>query len=55
MTVYRRIDKYSKMTAQYLNGIAPRAGNWFRADEIWVKIAEKQGYLFASMDDDTRY
>ena len=55
MTVYRWIDKYSKMAAQYLNGIVPRVGNWFRADEVWVKIAGKQCYLFASMDDDTRY
>ena len=55
MTIYRWIDKYSKMTAKYLNGIVPRVGDWFRADEIWVKIAGKQNYLFASMDDDTRY
>ena len=33
----------------------PRVGNWFRADEVWVKIAGHQCYLFASMDDDTRY
>ena len=43
------------MTAQYLNGIVPRIGDWVRADEVWVKIAGKQCYLFASMDDDTRY
>ena len=54
-TVYNWIDQYSKMTAWYLNGIVPRVGNWFRADEVWVKINGKQCYLFASMDDDTRY
>ena len=43
------------MTSKYLNGIVPRVGNWFRADEVWIKIAGKQNYLFASMDDDTRY
>jgi len=53
--VYGWIDKYSKMTTAYLNGIVPRVGNWFRADEIWIKINGKQNYLFASMDDDTRY
>ena len=47
--------KYSTMTSTYLNGIVPRVGNWFRADEIWIKVAGKQNYLFASMDDDTRY
>jgi len=53
--VYRWIAKYSKMTTSYLNGIIPRVGNWFRADEVWIKINGKQNYLFASMDDDTRY
>ena len=54
-TVYDWIDKYSKMTSTYLNGIVPRVGDWFRADEVWIKINGKQNYLFASMDDDTRY
>ena len=54
-TIYRWADQYSKMTAKHLNGIVPRVGNWFRADGVWVKIAWKQCYLFASMDDDTRY
>ena len=26
-----------------------------RADEVWIKVAGKQKYLFASMDDQTRY
>ena len=26
-----------------------------RAEEIWIKVAGKQKYLFASMDDQTRY
>ena len=55
MTIYRWVEQYSKMTSVYLNGIIPRVGNWFRADEVWVKINGKQNYLFASMDDDTRY
>ena len=54
-TIYRWIDKYSKITVKYLNGIVPRVGDWFRADEVWIKINGKQNYLFASMDDDTRY
>ncbi len=55
VAVFKWIDKYSKMTAKYLNGIVPRVGGWFRADEVWVKINGKQCYLFANMDDDTRY
>ena len=43
------------MTSTYLNGIVPRVGNWFRADEVWIKVNGKQNYLFASMDDETRF
>ena len=41
-TIYRWVSDYSKMTAKYLNGIVPHVGNWFRADEVWVKINGKQ-------------
>ncbi len=54
-TIYNWISQYSKMTSKYLDGIVPRVGDWFRADEVWVKINGDQCYLFASMDDDTRY
>ena len=54
-TVYNWVTSYSKLTSIYLNGIVPRVGNWFRADEVWVKVNGEQCYLFASMDDDTRY
>ncbi len=54
-TIYNWVSDYSRMTAQYLNGVVPRVGDWFRADEVWVKINGTQCYLFASMDDDTRY
>ncbi len=48
-TVYRWIGKYSKMASEYLNGIVPRVGYLFRADEIWVKINGKRNYLFEHM------
>lgn len=53
--IYDWIKKYSKMVSIYVNEIVPHVGNWFRADEVWVKINGKQCYLFASMDDDTRF
>ncbi len=57
MTIYRWIDNYSKITSKYLNGIVPRTNGstMVRADEVWIKVAGDQKYLFASMDDDTRY
>ena len=54
-SVHNWVVKYSKSISIYVNGIVPRVGNWFRADEVWVKINGKKYYLFASMDDDTRY
>ena len=54
-TVSNWVDRYSRLATRYLNGIVPRVGGWFRADEVWVKINGKQCCLFASMDDDTRY
>ena len=56
-TVYNWVAKYSKMTTDYLNEIIPRTNvrTMVRADEIWIKIRGQQKYLFASMDDDTRY
>ncbi len=53
-TIYDWLCKYSTMVSIYLNGIVPRVGDWFRADEVWIKVNGKQNYLFASMDDDTR-
>ena len=56
-SVYDWICKYSTMVSEYLNGIVPRTSNrtMVRADEVWIKVAGEQKYLFASMDDDTRY
>ena len=55
ISIYKWICKYSEMTSKYTNGIIPRVGDWFRADEVWVKIAGERKFLFASIDDDTRY
>ena len=54
-TIYDWVSKYSYMSDEFLNTITPRVGNWYRADEIYVKIGGEQRYLFNSMDDDTRF
>ena len=57
VAVYKWICKYSTMVSKYLNEIVPRTSErlMVRTDEIWIKIAGKQNYLFASMDDNSRY
>lgn len=54
-TMYRWAGQYSKMTAKCLNGIVPRAGNWFGAYGVRVKTAWKQCCPFAPMDGGARY
>ena len=55
-TVYNWIADY-EMVSDYLEEIVPRTASrtMVRADEVWVKVAGEQKYLFASMDDDTRF
>ena len=57
MAVYNWISKYSKMVEKYLKEIIPRTSDraWIRADEVWLKVAGDKKYLFASIDDQTRY
>ena len=49
------VERYSKIAVLYTDSLTPAVGNWYRGDEVWVKIDGKKHYLFATMDDDTRY
>ena len=40
---------------EYAETLKPNVGNTWRADEVWVKIRGDQKYLFALMDDETRF
>ena len=57
VTIHNWVAKYSKIVSDYIDSIVPRTGHrtWVRADEVWVKVAGVIKYLFASMDDDTRF
>jgi len=39
----------------YLSKITPQVGDTWRADELWVKVKGDMKYLFALMDDETRF
>ena len=54
-TVYRWIAKYTALMEKYLDKITPRLSNTWRADEIYVKFRGNMKYVFAMMDDDTRF
>jgi transposase-like protein len=54
-TVYNWIKKYTNLMQKYLDNITPQVGDIWRADELFVKIQGNRKYLFAMMDDETRF
>ena len=54
-TIRRWVDRYAKVAHLFTDSITPDVGKWYRADEVWVKVDDKKHYLFATMDDYTRY
>jgi len=54
-TVFMWIKKYISLMDSYIDKIVPNVGDTWRADELYVKIRGDMKYLFALMDDETRY
>ena len=54
-TVYNWIRKYITLMQDYLEKLKPNVGDTWRADELWVKVKGDMKYVFALMDDETRY
>jgi transposase-like protein len=54
-TVYRWIRKYVALMEKYLDQMKPQVSDTWRADELYVKIKGNMKYLFAMMDDETRF
>jgi transposase-like protein len=54
-TVYVWIKKYTGLMQEYLEKITPQVGDVWRADELFIKVRGNQKYLFAMMDDETRF
>ncbi|MEM3170735.1 MAG: IS6 family transposase [Candidatus Nitrosotenuis sp.] len=55
VTIYNWISRYTKLMESYLEKITPNLSNTWRADEVFVKIKGDMKYLFALMDDETRF
>jgi putative transposase len=55
VTVYKWIVKYTALMEKYIRKIQPQVSDTWRADEIFLKIKGDLKYLFALMDDETRY
>lgn len=55
VTISNWIKKYTNLMKSYVDRIEPNVGSTWRADEIYIKIKGDLKYLFALMDDETRY
>jgi len=54
-TIYKWIRKYVNLMEKYLERITPQVSDTWRADELYLKIKGNMKYLYALMDDETRY
>ncbi len=54
-TVYNWIRKYVALMNRYIDELIPQVSDTWRADEVNLKIKGNMKYLFAMMDDETRY
>jgi len=54
-TIYNWIVKYTRLMKKHLDNITPQVGDAWRADEVFVKIRGELKYVFAMMDDETRF
>jgi len=54
-TVFMWIKKYVGLMQTYVEKIIPNVSDTWRADELYVKIKGDMKYLFALMDDETRF
>jgi transposase-like protein len=54
-TIWNWISKYVSLMQKYIEKLKPEVGNTWRADELWIKIRGDMKYMFALMDDETRY
>jgi transposase-like protein len=55
MAVYKWINKYVALMEKYLDTIQPNVSNVWRTDELYLKVKGNIKYLFALMDDETRF
>ncbi len=54
-TVYLWIKKYTELMERYLSTIRPQLSDTWRADEMFLKMKGNLTYLYALMDDSTRF
>ena len=54
-TVYNWIKKYVGLMQEHLDKLTPQVSDTWRSDELFLKIKGNTKYLYALMDDETRF
>jgi transposase-like protein len=54
-TVWNWIQKYMGLMDKYLDKITPQVSDTWRADEMYLKVKGNPKYLYALLDDETRF
>ena len=55
VAIMKWIKKYVRKMESYLENIKPNVSDTWRADELYMKVKGDMKYLFAMMDDETRF
>ena len=55
VAILKWVREYVNLMAEYLEQIKPQVGDTWRTDEMFVKVSGNMKYLFAMMDDETRF
>jgi len=55
VAVYKWIGKYVKLMQDYLEQIKPEVSGKWRTDELYLKVRGNNKYLYALLDDETRF
>jgi transposase-like protein len=55
VAVGKWIKKYIELMDAYVKKIKPNVSDTWRADEMYIKVAGNMKYLYAMMDDETRF
>ena len=54
-TIYRWIGKYTELMNKYLDKITPQVSDTWATDELFLKVEGNMKYLYAMMDEQTRF
>jgi len=55
VAVLKWVRKYVALMDGYLSQITPKVSDTWRTDELYIKVKGDQKYLFAMLDDETRF